>query len=75
MGYAEGLNDARTMLADFSSVLLVSAGGGVAWNVGLSSWGYRRCSRGFGSGLRGLFLLEVDDRGGKRPFSCHDGEA
>ena len=53
----------------------MSAGGSVAWSMALSGWGCWRRGRGFGGGLRGLFLVEIDDRGGKRPVSCHDGEA
>ena len=63
------------MLADFSSVLLVSAGGRIAWSVALGGWGYRRCGRGFRSGLRGLFLFEIDDRGRKCPFFRENGQA
>ena len=59
-----------TMLADFFNSLLVSAGGRVAWSVALSGWGYRRNRRGFGGGLRSLFLFEIDDRGRKCPFFC-----
>ena len=64
-----------TKRMDCFSVLLVSAGGSVARSMALSGWGCRRRGRGFGGRLRGLFLFEIDDRGGKRPVSCHDGEA
>ena len=57
LGYVEGLNDARTPLADFFNSLLVSAGGRVAWSVALSGWGCRRSGWSFGGGLRSLFLF------------------
>src|SRR3990167_2386346 len=62
-------------IAPIAYVPLVSAGGSAAWGVGFSGWGCRRCRWSFRSGLRGLFLFEVDHRGGKRSFSRHDGEA
>src|SRR6185295_4196414 len=55
------------------NILLVSAGGRIAWGVTFSSRGCRRCWRSFWGSLRSLFLFEVDDRGGKRLFFCEDG--
>ena len=40
-----------------------------------SGRGGRRRGRGFGSSLRALFLVQVDNRGGKGLLFCEDGQA
>ena len=71
--YALVLDEMRTTRMDFFSVRLMS-GGCVGRRVSFSSWSCRSCGRGFGGGLRRLFLLEIDDRGGEGPLFGHDGE-
>ena len=58
----------QVRLADRFNCLLVFAGGSVVWSVALSGWGCWRSRRGFRGGLRSVFLVEIDDRGRKRPF-------